>query len=1380
MKRKLVVAICTALGIVCVGGAFGAEVLVWRDEFDGERLDPLKWTAETGLVRNDRAAQIYRDDARHLSVSGGSLNLTATYSAEGYANPYLGKRSDWRGTTTHKAYASAAVNSFGKLSMRYGRVEVRARFSVASGAWPAIWMLGSTQAIPADVDDPETFWQTAASITWPQCGEIDIMEYATRDADDAATATAARKNIHATFHWGDAWSGALYKYSGNTLAREGLDTTDLSDPESGWHTYGLTWTPETLTITCDGEIVHSMSSAEMINPETGCLPFRENAFHLILNLALGSMSNDPPADGTGYPITHAIDYVRIWQNPETVGNQLIIGGKDRTFAGFASNDENARPLLPESATLQADGAVNIVDTPMVIGGFEPTKQVTLTLDVSIPEDATGTIAGIKSGDGHHLRFVREADGTATCRYDGDAQTVDSSCTMPPGRHTIRIAYDTNRPVRSGTALDSATSGTRVWVDDALAYVSPSLIWAQTTVPYVTIGGDASDTLGTPMNGLRVHAVTLTCGEVPNRFVCSDTAGAVIVPNSITRSEDGSLVVSTSPLEANGFTETAALTVTMDAEVPENATGTLIGLRLHRDSDEASFTVSADCAGEAEDPLRYDGTTEHKDTVVYGRPSAGRHLYRLTHSTASGTQFWEDDTLLASAPGIKWTGAAAVAATFGGSAESPAQRPLTGLKVYAVKVDTATATPEADPLEDLFIWPENLEVADFKVRHHLATIAADADGVIHVPEMRLNGKPLDTISAARALWFYGLTNATDVQLEVGEVTLREDGGIDFTLNNSAMQTQGTLAILGTDRLDGGWMRLATIPSPIALGAILTLSSENIKSCSFFKIRAEETANPVGPAASIQEVSTPVAEGMPIAQRPKGTTPLFTFTFSGISADLGSEARDTLTLFLSGSGLLLDSDYTLTIGNTSYSAPLQEDGNGATLTFSGLPNLADGTTLTLAGPIVPGEVSLCDTSWGEATGRTRIAAVLASDLIEDGFVPATTTLSDHFYRIPAVATDGEGEVVAIYDVRYGGGDLGDSKNSGIDLGESYSMDYGIRWGAPTLAVDVPNLRSPDGTVNMPITPEKDIGDAAILYDPKAERYWLMAITGGGLSAAGSGSEQNDCVLYTRERGIGANWKAWTGGPEGSPRSVKTMLLEGIGKAASPGHGILEGPGHGIVTTIARDGMPAGTLVFPMQAFVNSGLGDAQCFAAYSTDGGATWQTTGLTPATLRETPHNAQENCILELDDGSWLMMAKGGSWGAGNGRRLFFRTTDFRTWKQLASVPNVIHVQGSCLRLGKGKDGVGRYVFAHQIDPSTRAKLALIFGHDITSSNSTADTEGVAWDMNNPYMLHSEATGGMGYVSLCLLDRTTLGVLYEAYGKILFERIDITPWLEANQ
>lgn len=1379
MRQTVGMMLCATLGLAAAAEISGAEVLVWHDEFEGETLDLSKWTAETGLVRNDRAAQLYRNDPENLSVSGGALRLTATHAVEGYANPYLGKRVDWRGATASKAYASGAVNSFGKLSMRYGRVEVRARFGVASGVWPAIWMLGSTQDIPKRLDDPETFWQTAASIPWPQCGEIDIMEYATRDADDAATAAAARKNVHATFHWGDYWTGADYKYSGRTLAREDLDAADLSDPDSGWHTYGLAWTPDTLTITCDGETVHAMESAAMVNPQTGHLPFRDNAFHLILNLALGSMANAPPAKGEGYPATYAIDYVRIWQDPKTAGNQLLVGGKDRTFAGLTSNDENARALLPVSAAPQADGSVLLTDAPMVIGGFSPTKQVTLTLDVSIPEGAKGTIVGVKSGDTHHLRFVRQDDGTATCRYDGDEQTVATACTLDPGRHTIRIAYDTNRPTRgNGKAFDSATSGTRVWVDDALVYASPALVWAKTNVPYVTIGGDASDAWGTPMAGLRVHAATLTCGATPTRFTCSDPAGAFLLPTGVTRPEDGGLLLASAPLEANGFADTAALSVTMDAEVPEGATGTLIGLRLFQASDGSTFTASAECVGETEHPLRHSGTKAHQDTEVYGRPSSGRHLYRLTHASASGTQLWEDDTLLASAPGIRWSGARAIAVTFGGSAESPAQRLLPGLKIHAANIDTASATPDTAALDTLFTWPEGLDAAGFGVRRHLATVAANADGAVSVPTMSLNGKPLDTLSAARALWFYDLSDAAEVRLGVGALTLQDDGALTLTLDNGATQTQGTLALLGADRLDGAWTRFATTPAPIPPEETLTIDAEASQHYAFFKVRAEETANPLGPAASLRETAPANAEGMPTAQRPGASAPLFSFTFGGLSEDLSSAARDTLTLTLSGNGLSPGATYTLALGGAAHTATLQGNAQRATLTFTELPSLTDGDTLTLSGPTVPGDVALLASAWGGATGSTRLAAIVASDLIADGFVPANTTLSDHFYRIPAVATDGEGEVVALYDVRYGGGDLGDSKSSGIDLGETYGTDFGAQWNAPTLAVDVPNLRNPDGSLNTPITKEKDIGDAAILYDPNANRYWLMAITGGGLASAGSGASQNDCVLYTRAQGATAKWEAWTGGPGGS-RSVKAALLQGIGKDGAPGRGILQGPGHGIVTTIGRGNMPAGALVFPMQAFVNSGLGDAQCFAAYSTDHGATWKTTGLTPETLSEAPHNAQENCILELDDGSWLMMAKGGTWGAGNGRRLFFRTTDFQTWKQLDSIPNVIHVQGSCLRLGKGSDGIGRYVLAHQIDPNTRAKLALIFGRDLTAANTADNTEGIVWDTANPLMLHAEATGGMGYVSLCLLDPTTLGVLYEAQGKILFERIDITPWLVAS-
>ncbi len=1375
MKRWLGLTLCAAGMTV----ASATEVLVWSDEFEGDSLDTTKWTAETGLVRNDKAAQIYRNDAEHLSVSDGALKMTATYSAEGYANPYYGKDAtwtDWRCYRKSMNYASGSVNSFGKLSIRYGRIEVRGRFDVASGVWPAIWMLGSTQDIPANLDDPEIFWKTASTIQWPQCGEIDIMEYATRDdAETQAEIDAARTYVHGTFHWGDSWTGNLYKYSGQVLACAGLDETDLSDSESGWHVYGLNWTPEQLTITFDGETVHSMATADMANPGTGLQSFREHAFHFILNLALGSMANDPPSDGEGYPRTHMIDYVRVYQDPSITGNQLLINGKDHTFAGFTSNVADARAMLPEDATVQADGSLLIADAPMVIGGFDPTMKSTLTLDVTIPAEGTGTIVGLRSG-ANNIRFARTADGTASCWFNGESQTAGSTtCDLTPGRHTIRIAYDTARPQRNGTKVNSTTSGTRVWVDDALVYVSPTLLWAQTTVPYLTVGGDASDNLSTPMAGLVVHSATFEHGSVPNRFVCTDSTGVTIVPASATRPADGSIVIGTAPLTVDGFTGSSTLTVTMDAEVPEGTTGALIGLKIVKSG--TTYTASAECVEDSIDPILYNGTTEHSDTVVYGRPSAGRHLYRLTYSTATGTQLWEDDVLLASAPKIYWSNATVTAVTFGGSAETTAARILTGLKIYTLRVDTTTAAPEYDALEELFTWPSGLNAAGFGVRQYLATIAANADGTVSVPEVTLNGKPLDTLSSARALWFYGLTEAAEVKLGVGEMNIQDDGGITFAVDADATQSKGALALIGANTLDGEWSRLKATAAPIASGDTLSLTGADAEGYTFFKLRAEEGVYNVGPAAYIQQAIASSTEGMPSAQQHSGTAPLFTFNFAGVSSDLGVDTSHELTLFLEGCGLEEGAMYTLTLGETTLSAELQVTEDGATVTFTNLPKVEDGATFVLSGPVIPGEVSLKGSSWGEVSGSTRTAAILALNLITDGFVPEDTTLAGYYYRIPALATNGKGEVVALYDVRYGGGDLGVAAGSGIDLGESYSDDFGATWGAPRLAVDVPNYLQPDGTLHEDgvITADKDIGDAAILYDPAQKQYWAMAITGGGLTVPGENTAQNDCVLYTRAEGDGAPWSEWTGGAEGS-RSVKAALLAGIGKSASPGKGILQGPGHGIVTTIGREGMPTGTLVFPMQAFVNSGFTDAQCFATYSTDNGDTWQTTDLTPATLTETPHNAQENCIMELDDGSWLMMAKGGRTGAGNGRRLFFRTTNFKEWTQLDSIPKVIHVQGSCLRLGKGTDGVGRYVLAHQIDPNKRAKLALIFGRDLTATNTSADSEGVEWDTDNPVMLHVEDTMGMGYVSLTLLDSTTLGVLYETYGKIYFERIDITPWL----
>ena len=529
-------------------------------------------------------------------------------------------------------------------------------------------------------------------------------------------------------------------------------------------------------------------------------------------------------------------------------------------------------------------------------------------------------------------------------------------------------------------------------------------------------------------------------------------------------------------------------------------------------------------------------------------------------------------------------------------------------------------------------------------------------------------------------------------------------------------------------------------------------------------------------------------------------LFNFNLDGAFDDLGEAQRSSLTLTLEGDGLVPGATYTLTVDGTAYTATLEAPAaaqrrlaraNGyalphtvGTLVFTGF-TLTETSTVTLSGPAVAGQITVTESSWGLAGQSARVAATLADDLVKDDFVPENNSLEMMSYRIPALATDGQGGVLAIYDVRYGSGDLGSgtlgsttSPLTGIDLGENFSADGGATWTPPRVAIDVPNFRNPDGSFpkgsdKSAITREMDLGDASILFDPATQKYWLIAMTGGGILC---GYAKTDCVLYTRGADADDKWEEWTGGAETDyPNSVRYKPIEftlrnsyGVTVNGDDARGILGGPGHGMVTRIEQDGLPAGTLVFPIQCFLQSTnfAQNGRCGAIYSTDHGATWHCTNLTPPGSN---HNTQENCIIELDDGSWLMMAKGGFSGS-QGKRLFYRSKDHENWTLVKTIDNIIHVQGSCLRIGE-VGGVSRYVMAHQIDPNTRCKLALIFGTDASDQDV-----GVDWDLDNPVMIFQGDTGNKGYVSLCLIDETTLGILYEANGKIYFERFDLTPYL----
>ncbi len=116
----------------------------WGDEFEGPKIDDSIWGYEIGYVRNSEA-QYYSDRPENSRIDNGNLLIQ-------------GLHDNWNG----HAYTSASVSTENKVTLTYGRYELRAKIDLRSGSWPAWWI-----------------WSRPDKGGWPKEGEIDMMEYYT-------------------------------------------------------------------------------------------------------------------------------------------------------------------------------------------------------------------------------------------------------------------------------------------------------------------------------------------------------------------------------------------------------------------------------------------------------------------------------------------------------------------------------------------------------------------------------------------------------------------------------------------------------------------------------------------------------------------------------------------------------------------------------------------------------------------------------------------------------------------------------------------------------------------------------------------------------------------------------------------------------------------------------------------------------------------------------------------------------------------------------------------------------------------------------------------------------------------------------------------------
>ncbi|MBV7269398.1 glycoside hydrolase family 16 protein [Winogradskyella luteola] len=249
--------------------------LVMQDEFDVDGVpNPSMWTYDIGDGTaegipgwGNNELQYYTARPENVNVENGVLVITA-------------REESFEGAS----YTSARLTTQNLFERQYGRFEARIKLPWGKGLWPAFWLLGN------DCDQNP----------WPQCGEIDIMEY----LGDSPTI------VFGSAH------GPGYN-AGDAITKEYELENDRFD--TGFHVFGIEWSPNRINYYVD-DVLYQSITPSVVEEEAVVDGGPENAgewvfnrpFYIIMNIAVGGNLPGAPNAETVFPQRMLVDYVRVY------------------------------------------------------------------------------------------------------------------------------------------------------------------------------------------------------------------------------------------------------------------------------------------------------------------------------------------------------------------------------------------------------------------------------------------------------------------------------------------------------------------------------------------------------------------------------------------------------------------------------------------------------------------------------------------------------------------------------------------------------------------------------------------------------------------------------------------------------------------------------------------------------------------------------------------------------------------------------------------------------------------------------------------------------------------------------------------------------------
>ena len=354
--------------------------LIFRDEFDGNALDPSKWRTSYywgPYKRNNSESQLYVDtlgvnagfDHDPFEFSGNTLKINATpvggavqapeqpgpndpiWTAPRYGRQAdFGHKPDYDASRVH--YLSGVITSINTFDAAHGYFEARMKVPYGRGLWPAFWLLTKTY-----VEDVP---------------EIDIMENLGQRPD----------RMHHMFHY--------FEPANDWRLISTPEAPSMNaDLSAGFHTYSAAWEP--------GQIVYYIDGVERRRVTSDDYAIAKQEMYLLANLAVGGWPGDPdePDDAGVFPATLEIDYIRAYEKkppakitPTVLQRDFRLMFSDE-FDGGAPNASKWHTSYPWGPFFPVRGANGLYDEEQYYVDWRG-------LDASMTQQPFGADGGILS------------------------------------------------------------------------------------------------------------------------------------------------------------------------------------------------------------------------------------------------------------------------------------------------------------------------------------------------------------------------------------------------------------------------------------------------------------------------------------------------------------------------------------------------------------------------------------------------------------------------------------------------------------------------------------------------------------------------------------------------------------------------------------------------------------------------------------------------------------------------------------------------------------------------------------------------------------------------------------------------------------------------